>query len=153
MPHIRRCILCVEDNADICEMLGTLLGMEGYEVICASTVEEAKQFAAADRFDLFILDRMTPRGVGLELCRELRQRHPHTPVIIYSGEARERDHKAAAEAGATAYVNKPQIKELVSAVNKHVKERLLVYEGNTAGGKDLLNLESKSGDQRLVSVS
>jgi two-component system, OmpR family, response regulator len=153
MPQIRQRILCVDDNADICEMLSTLLGLEGYDVTCASTVEEARQFAAADSFYLFILDRMSPRGTGLELCRELRLQHPHTPVIIYSGDVRERDHKAAAQAGATAYVNKPQIEELVSAVNKLVKERLLVYESNTAGGKDLVNSELKSGDQRWVSVS
>lgn len=153
MHQIRPRILCVDDNADICEMLTTLLGMEGYDAACASTVEKAKQFAAADSFDLFILDRMSPRGTGLELCRELRRQHPHTPIIIYSGDVFERDHKAAAQAGATAYVNKPQIKELVSAVNKHVKERLSVYELNTAGGRDLVNLESTSGDQRLVSVS
>jgi len=153
MQQLRQRILCVDDNADICEMLITLLGMEGYDVASASTVEEAKRFAGADSFDLFILDRMSPRGTGLELCRELRRQHPHTPIIIYSGDVFERAHKAAAQAGATAYVNKPQIKELVSAVNKHVKERLLAYELNTTRGKDLVTLESKPGDHRLVSVS
>jgi CheY-like chemotaxis protein len=122
MQQIRQRILCVDDNAEICEMLTTLLGVEGYDASSVSTIEEAKRIAAVSKFDLFILDRMSPRGTGLELCRELRRRHPHTPVIIYSGDVFERDHRAAAQAGATAYVNKPQIKELVSAVNKYVKE-------------------------------
>jgi DNA-binding response OmpR family regulator len=132
MQQIRQRILCVDDNADICEMLTTLLDVAGYDAASASTVEEAKRFAATESFDLFILDTMSPHSTGLELCRELRRRHPHTPVIIYSGHVFERYHREAAQAGATAFVNKPHIKELVNAVNKLTKESLATCELTTA---------------------
>jgi CheY-like chemotaxis protein len=116
LPAKRR-ILCVDDNADICEMLTSLLGHAGYDVTTAATVEEALRLAEGG-FDLFILDKMEPRDTGLELCRELRRRHLDTPIIIYSADAFERDHREAFEAGATRYVDKPDTVALVEAVRK-----------------------------------
>jgi CheY-like chemotaxis protein len=108
-------ILCVDDNADICEMLTSLLGHAGYDVTTAATIVEALRLAEGG-FDLFILDKMEPHDTGLELCRELRRRHPDTPIIVYSADAFERHHKEAFEAGATRYVNKPDTAALVEAV-------------------------------------
>jgi CheY-like chemotaxis protein len=115
MCPAKRRILCVEDNADILGMLTALLGREGYDTSTAAAVEEALRLADGG-FDLFILDKMEPRDTGLELCRELRRRHPDTPIIVYSADAFERHHREAFEAGATRYVNKPDTTALVVAV-------------------------------------
>ncbi len=128
MHQSRHRILCVDDNADIREMLTILLSAAGYDVTSAATVHDAKLLAATGSFDLFILDKMPPRGAGLELCSELRRQHPHTPVIIYSADVSERHHMEATEAGATAYVDKPLISPLVSAVNKLIKESLVAVK-------------------------
>jgi DNA-binding response OmpR family regulator len=123
MPQTRPRILCADDNADIREMLAVLLYSAGYDVTSAATAREAELLAAALRFDLFILDRMPPRGGGLELCRELRRRHPHTPVIIYSADASAHHHREAARAGAAACVDKPHVSPLVSAVKELLRGR------------------------------
>ena len=135
MQQIRQRILCVDDNADIREMLTILLGGAGYDVTSVATVHDAKLLAAVGSFDLFILDRMSPRDAGLELCREFRQRHPHTPIIIYSADASERHHREAAEAGATGCIDKPHISPLISVVNKLTKERLATCELKPSGFK------------------
>jgi CheY-like chemotaxis protein len=117
MRQIRQRILCVDDNADIREMLTALLGAEGYDAT-AVAAQDAARFVARGGFDLFILDRVLRTGAGLELCRELRRRRPHAPVIIYSADASGRHHREAARAGATACVDKPHIEPLVGAVKK-----------------------------------
>ena len=117
MKQIRQRILCVDDNTDVCEMLTALLDAAGYD----TTATSAARDSARDGFDLFILDRASRTDAGLELCRELRGLHPDTPIIIYSADAFERHHREAAEAGATACVDKPHIKQLVRAVEKLIR--------------------------------
>jgi two-component system OmpR family response regulator len=128
MQKVRQRILCVDDNADIREMLTILLNAAGYDATSAASVHDAKLLATGGSFDLFILDKMPPRGAGLELCRELRRQYPQTPVIIYSADASERHHREATDAGAVACVDKPLINPLVSAVNKFIKESLVAVK-------------------------
>ena len=121
MKQIRQRILCVDENADVREMLTALLGAAGYDATAVSTIRGAARFVARDGFDLFILDRASRTDDGLELCRELRGLHPDTPIIISSADAFEMHHREAAEAGATACVDKPHIKPLVRAVEKLIR--------------------------------
>jgi CheY-like chemotaxis protein len=123
MQQIRKRILCVDDNADICEMLTSLLGAAGYDATSVATAQDATRFAAGEGFDLFILDKVRRNGTGLELCRELRRQHPDTPIIIYSADVFERHHREAARAGATACVAKPHIKPLLSAVMQLINQK------------------------------
>jgi DNA-binding response OmpR family regulator len=104
-------------------MLTALLGAAGYDATVVSAIRDAAPSFARDGFDLFILDKVSRADAGLELCRELRHRHPDTPIIIYSADAFERHHREAAEAGATACVDKPHIKPLVRAVAKLIRRK------------------------------
>lgn len=137
MQQIRQRILCVDGNQDIREMLTTLLGAAGYEATSVATGQDAAPFVARDGFDLFILDKMSRTDAGLELCRELRQQHPHIPIIIYSADAYEKHHREAAEAGATVCVDKPHIKPLISAVQKLISGSVPNGEAKQARGKGL----------------
>jgi DNA-binding response OmpR family regulator len=140
VKQIRLRILCVDENADVREMLTALLGAAGYDATAVSTIRGAAGLVARDGFDLFILDRASRTDAGLELCRELRGRHPDTPIIVYSADAFERHHREAAEAGATACVDKPHIKPLVRAVEK------LIRRNAGSGSTQRLVSESSSID-------
>jgi len=120
MDQIRQRILCVDENADVREMLTALLGAAGYDATAVSAARDAARSVARDGYDLFILDRASHTDAGLGLCRELRVLHPDTPIIIYSADAFERHHREATEAGATACVDKPNIRPLVRAVEELV---------------------------------
>lgn len=113
----RRRILCVDDNEDNSSMLTVLLGLSSYEAVAAGSIEEALRLARDERFDLFILDKRFPDGTGFALCQEIRQMHPETPVIFYSGDAYSSDRTEGLEAGAQDYVAKPDIDKLLDAVN------------------------------------
>jgi two-component system, OmpR family, response regulator len=118
MKQTRSRVLCVDESADVREMLIALLDAAGYDATAISTARDDVRFVAGNGFDLFILDGRSRTDTGLRLCRELRVLHPDTPIIIYSADAFERDHREAAEAGATACVDKPNISPLVRAVER-----------------------------------
>ena len=116
-----RCrILCVDDNHDTCFMLRALLGSSGYEVETADGVSAALRLARTEHFDLYIIDNRYPDGTGADLCRRLREASPDTPVVIYSGAAYGSDRDEGLDAGATAYVVKPAIDELLKTIKELV---------------------------------
>jgi DNA-binding response OmpR family regulator len=110
-------ILCIDDNEDTCFMLTHLLQAQGHEVVTVSSIKEALQLAPGEHFDLYILDNRLPDGSGIDLCQQLRELAPQTPIIIYSGLAYEIDKRKGLRAGASAYVAKPEIGGLTETVN------------------------------------
>ena len=111
-------VLCVDDHYDTSEMLELLLAKEDYQVDTAGTMEEACRLASKKQFDLYVLDRRLPDATGLELCQRLQELTPGVPCIFYSGDAYELHRREAIEAGAAAYVAKPDIDGLIDAVQK-----------------------------------
>jgi two-component system OmpR family response regulator len=111
-------VLCVDDHEDTGVMLKYLLGNSDYEVKTADNIEEALRLAKNEGFDLYVLDKRLPDGTGIELCRDLRQLAPDVPIIFYSGDAYELHKLEGLSAGADLYVSKPEIDQLLSAVNQ-----------------------------------
>ena len=110
-------VLCVDDHHDTSEMLQLLLAEENYEVHTAATMEEACRHAENFSYDLYVLDKRLPDGTGLELCERLNIISPGVPCIFYSGDAYEIHRREAMAAGAAAYVAKPNIEALITAVH------------------------------------
>ena len=116
-------ILCVDDHFDTSEMLQVLLSDADYEVQTAGTIEEACRRASESQFDLYVLDKRLPDGTGLELCGTLNKLTPEIPCIFYTGDAYEIHRHQALEAGAAAFVPKPDIDELIQTVHKILSEK------------------------------
>ena len=110
-------VLCVDYHRDTSEMLQLLLSEEDYQVETAATMEEACQWAEMKQFDLYVLDKRLPDGTGVELCGRLNKISPGVPCIFYTGDAYEIHRREALEAGAAAYVAKPNIEGLIAAVH------------------------------------
>jgi DNA-binding response OmpR family regulator len=98
-------------------MLKLLLAEENYHVDTASTMEEACRMAEKKEYDLYVLDKRLPDGTGLELCERLNALAPGVPCIFYTGDAYEIHRREAMAVGAAAYIAKPDIEALISAVH------------------------------------
>src|SRR5215831_10029449 len=76
-------ILHVEDDPITRETVREVLSAD-HEVVSASGLAEALDFARDRRFALYLLGGMFRDGSSLELCYELRLLHPSVPVILHS---------------------------------------------------------------------
>jgi DNA-binding response OmpR family regulator len=106
MPPIAR-ILYVEDNSDTRELVSFVLREDGFDVITVADPDEAIRLAQSERFNLYILDNWLADKSGIELCARLREFDSATPILFFSGAARERDKQQAFECGAQGYLIKP----------------------------------------------
>ena len=115
-------ILVVEDEDLIRDMITLALEEEGYEVICASSGQEALNLLQNEetnnlnsRVSLIVLDLMLPQVNGLDICRLLRYQGNIVPILILSAKASETDRVIGLEVGADDYLTKPfSMRELVA---------------------------------------
>lgn len=99
-------ILCIEDDADTCELVEFIFAKEGCRVTSCGN-HDCLKMVEKEIFSAIILDNYFNDLSGLEICRRIRNFHPQTPVIFYSGEVRQAEIKKATAAGANAYLTKP----------------------------------------------
>ncbi|HEY5885082.1 MAG TPA: response regulator [Pyrinomonadaceae bacterium] len=113
-------VLCVDDNEDSREMLGMLLKQWRIEAKTVGTATQALSLIQAEHFDLYLLDTELPDLDGFELCRRMRSVDPQTPILFFSGAAYESDIQKGIEAGASAYVAKPDIEGVLGFIKQFV---------------------------------
>ena len=118
MPYPRRRVLCAEPHEDTCRLITLLLERQGHEVVTARTIAECVGLADAKGFDLYMVDDDYIDGTAIQLCKRLREMTPGTPILFFSAQAFRRDRELALEAGATAYLTKPDdLFDIVTTVN------------------------------------
>lgn len=88
-------------------VLSDVLRSEGYTVECAQDGESGFQLAAAEYFDLLILDVGLPKKNGFDILRDLRQRSIGTPAIMLTARGQVVDKILGLKLGADDYVTKP----------------------------------------------
>jgi two-component system phosphate regulon response regulator PhoB len=109
-------LLVIEDEADIRQILGYNLRLEGHEVLLAERGASGLDLAREQRPDLVLLDLMLPDVSGLEICRTLKSDASlrTIPVIMLTARSEEIDRVVGFELGADDYVVKPfSVRELV----------------------------------------
>jgi signal transduction histidine kinase len=101
-------IFIVDDNAVNVTILEEILRDE-FELIKASSGEEALEQLKAHRPDLILLDIMMPGIDGYETCRRIRQdpEHRFVKIILVSAKALTAERLEGYAAGADDYVTKP----------------------------------------------
>src|SRR5690349_19613168 len=123
MPSIPRPrVLYVDDDEDSRVMLTTLLGIALIEAKAVGTATQAWSLIRAQHFDLYLLDSRLSDADGFELCRQIRDQDPQTPILFFSGAAFDADQQKGIEAGANAYVIKPDLEALLGSIKQFVSQ-------------------------------
>jgi DNA-binding response OmpR family regulator len=102
-------ILIVDDDVDSLKLIGLMLQRQGYDIVVASSGQQALDKAHVDIPDLIILDIMMPDMDGYEVCRRLRHDSDTQgiPIIMFTAKTMVDDKVAGFEAGADDYLTKP----------------------------------------------
>ena len=133
---MRQTILIVDDEQSIIVPLKFLMEQKDYNVITASSGEEAVDKISKFRPDLILLDIIHPGLDGFEICRIVRE-NPEwkdTRIIFVTTMARDVDVAKGLAFGADAYITKPfsnskimqQVRELLKP---KMSDQLLAISG------------------------
>ena len=109
-------ILLVEDDSVLRRGLAELFAREGYRVIEAASVREAKGKLNSE-VQAVVLDVGLPDGDGVSLCRAWREAGEQRPILFLTAKDEELDVVRALDSGGNDYVTKPfRMQELLSRV-------------------------------------
>jgi DNA-binding response OmpR family regulator len=100
-------ILVIEDNHRLSSSLAANLAHEGYSVDAAYDGQEGQDLAELTPYDLIILDILLPEKDGLQVCRDLRRRRIHTPILLLTARDSVDDRVHGLDCGADDYLVKP----------------------------------------------
>jgi DNA-binding response OmpR family regulator len=104
-------VLVVDDDASIRMLCRLNLELDGWHVLEAPTLAQARETLAAEQVDVMVLDVHVGSGNGVELLQELRRDRSPVKVALLTGSDR------VADAGSDAVIPKPfTIEQLRSTV-------------------------------------
>ena len=120
-------ILLVEDEENIRTFLKINLNRNNFDVIEASSGEEAIKKAIEEKPDLAVLDVMLPGIDGFEVCRKLREYYSDMGIIMLTARTQDSDKIMGLEYGADDYIVKPfnplEIVLRIKAILRRLGER------------------------------
>ena len=105
MKDGKKCILVVDDDREIREIVSLLLSSEGYTVQTAEDGKQAVEIASPD-VDLYILDVNMPGQSGIMAAAQIRKEF-ETPIIFLTAYSGESDKVMGFSVGADDYIVKP----------------------------------------------
>jgi two-component system response regulator MprA len=115
-------VLVVDDDAGIRQTLRMALSYEGYEVHLATNGGEGLEYLSKQSADAVIADVMMPHVDGLSMCRALRRRRNHVPILVLTARSSVGDRVEGLDAGADDYLVKPfALDELLARVRALIR--------------------------------
>ena len=127
------CVLVVDDEPDILELLEIALVRMGLQVEHATNVREALQQLDKKHYSLCLTDMRLPDGDGLGVVRHISAHHPDVPVAVITAHGNMENAISVLKAGAFDYLSKPvaleQLRALVKAALKLPQPSAAVRDG------------------------
>ncbi|MGF6160682.1 two-component system OmpR family response regulator [Ensifer sp. KUDG1] len=138
-------ILLVEDNQDLAEGLSAILRGSGYAVDVVSDGASAHAVAAAETFDLVILDLNLPEMDGLDVLRAMRARQNRAAVLILTARGAPEERIKGLDLGADDYMIKPfDVGELEARVRVLLRRQAGLRASTVSYGNVSLDLNTRS---------
>ncbi len=140
---LKRTVMIVDDEAEFREEARTVLGGQGFELICLESANHALRYMQNQAWNwypwLLITDLVMDGMGGYQLMRRVTEIYPNrtVPMIVVSKLGSPDDISEAEQAGASVYLRKPlNGEELMAAIKQ-------------ATGKKEKNLEIKFVDKEI----
>ncbi len=110
------CILIVDDDPYLRELIRVTLSQAGFETLQASNGLRAMDVLAQHKVDLVVMDLMMPQLDGWELCRRIREDGP-VPIVMVTARVEVHDKVQGLRLGADDYITKPfELDEMVARI-------------------------------------
>ena len=143
-------ILWADDEIDILKPHIYFLEQKGYEVTTVTNGQDAIDMCNSQLFDLIILDENMPGLSGIETLSQIKEQHPHIPVVMITKSEEENIMEQAIGRKISDYLIKPvNPNQILLTIKKNLNRREIIQEKAThAYQQEFLKLSMQIGDAR-----
>jgi two-component system response regulator HydG len=125
-------ILIIDDDMDMCNLLGRFLQKKGFETEAAHSGNKGIAKFKESKFDIVLCDFRLGDKEGREVLREIKQADHHAIVVIITGYSDIKTAVDVIKAGAFDYITKPLIpEEVINVIGRALQQPL---DGQAAAG-------------------
>ncbi len=122
-------ILVIDDEEVVLRSVQRILADDSHQVDLVDDSVEGLRRADEGAYDVVVLDIKMPRMDGIEVLRDLKERHPEIEVIMVTGLSEVQTAVQAMKLGAFDYLSKPfEPDELTHVVERALERRRLLRE-------------------------
>lgn len=134
-------VLIIDDEEKLRNLLKRIISLEGYTVLEAGTIFQARQLLETKNIDIVLCDVKLPDGNGVEYTKEIRDKYPYIEVVLLTAYGNIPDGVKAIRNGAFDYLVKGDDNEKIIPLLSSLSEKL-------AQQKKIVHLEKQPGDQQ-----
>lgn len=110
-------ILVVEDDHKIATAIKKGLEQENCTVDVAYSGTDGFDLASTEEYDVILLDILLPGIDGITVCKKLREKYIHTPILMLTAKGQIQDRVTGLDSGADDYLTKPfSFEELLARI-------------------------------------
>ena len=144
-------ILLADSDEMVLEPFEKSLKLDKHIVDIAKDGMEAFEKAMHNAYDTILMDIVLPMKSGVDVCKDLRNKEVHTPIIIISSKGHEDSTIQGLDAGADDYVQHsvgyPELEARIRAINRrprHMQPKILTAGPlNLDTAKRIIKLDGK----------
>ena len=132
-------ILIVEDEQRVADLLKVGIEEHGYEVMVAYDGMMGLQLFNKYDFKLIISDIILPKLDGFDLCKEIRTKNKHVPILMLTALGTTDDKLEGFDVGADDYMVKPfDLRELVARMKVLLKRNSSQIDESEGNAVDIV---------------
>ena len=153
----KKCILLVEDDPTIADLLAYNLRRVGYEVLQEQNGRVGLETALSSQIDLVLMDLMLPGLDGLTVSKEIVRRKPSLPIIMLTARSEKETLLESFAYGADDYITKPfDLEVLLARIEARLRRApvgISLPSAAAAGGGTSIQAVSNAADDSLFSAN
>jgi DNA-binding NtrC family response regulator len=110
----RRKALIVDDETDICYLLGNILKQKNIQTVFAGSLAEADRMLQSSNFFYYVfLDNHLPDGLGINQVKRWKEQFPFIHLIMITAHDSYEERRKASNDGADDFISKPFSKDII----------------------------------------
>ncbi len=151
--------LIIEDDIELVNLIAPQLEAMGYQITTAPDGQNGLELALNSDWSFILLDLNLPKLEGSEICRQVRESKPQTPIIMLTAQADLLNKVLLLEIGADDYITKPfsflELKARIRAVLRRTEQKTIASsaaEHTISCGDIYLDLRARVASRKGVDL-